>query len=172
MINEGLNLVLKRLFKQLRPFHGTIGNGYGMPSSHSQFVAYTSTFILLHQYSKKGFVDTQSKISISLAFLICYSRYHLCYHTVAQILVGYLIGFLFASSYFIVTELTCTTSNLFTHNEYMNIIYNIPKQLRIFILTNPVATRLRLVDSRLVTVDHLEIYSMFRSKLNKDLKKK
>lgn len=38
LTNEGLNLVLKRVWKAERPYigYGEVGRGYGMPSSHAQ----------------------------------------------------------------------------------------------------------------------------------------
>ena len=46
---EGLNLALKRLFKQGRPTD-FLGTGYGMPSSHSQFMGYFMFFWCFHMY--------------------------------------------------------------------------------------------------------------------------
>jgi dolichyldiphosphatase len=46
---EGLNLGLKRIFKQGRPTD-FLGTGYGMPSSHSQFMGYFMAFWCLHLY--------------------------------------------------------------------------------------------------------------------------
>jgi dolichyldiphosphatase len=46
---EGLNLALKRIFKQGRPTD-FLGTGYGMPSSHSQFMGYFMTFWCIHLY--------------------------------------------------------------------------------------------------------------------------
>jgi dolichyldiphosphatase len=44
---EAFNLVLKRIFKQGRPTD-YLGTGYGMPSSHSQFVGYFAAFWVIH----------------------------------------------------------------------------------------------------------------------------
>lgn len=46
---EGLNLGLKRIFKHGRPTD-FLGTGYGMPSSHSQFMGYFMAFWCLHLY--------------------------------------------------------------------------------------------------------------------------
>lgn len=46
---EGLNLALKRIFKQGRPTD-FLGTGYGMPSSHSQFMGYFMAFWCIHLY--------------------------------------------------------------------------------------------------------------------------
>lgn len=84
-----------------------IGNGYGMPSSHAQFAAYTATFILLHQYTRLGRVDLQAWCACAVALLVAYSRHHLSYHTTNQIIVGWAIGALFAAFYFNLTEVSC-----------------------------------------------------------------
>lgn len=43
---EGLNWFLKRYIQEERPTQ-MLGKGYGMPSSHAQFVAYFSTYLVL-----------------------------------------------------------------------------------------------------------------------------
>ncbi|TIA93144.1 hypothetical protein E3P99_00252 [Wallemia hederae] len=104
LINEALNLVLKRLFKIRRP---NIGTGYGMPSSHAQFAAYAATFLILHQLRKQGRLDNQARCALLVAIIVAYSRHHLHYHTINQIVVGWLVGVSFAVIYFSVTELSC-----------------------------------------------------------------
>ncbi|KAG0367206.1 hypothetical protein BGZ54_004239 [Gamsiella multidivaricata] len=49
LANEFVNQVLKRLFKQARPTE-YLGDGYGMPSSHSQFMAYFATYTAILMY--------------------------------------------------------------------------------------------------------------------------
>lgn len=44
---EGVNWGLKRLIRQPRP-HSNLGKGYGMPSSHSQFLGFFCAFFLAH----------------------------------------------------------------------------------------------------------------------------
>lgn len=43
---EGLNWFLKRYIQEDRPTK-VLGKGYGMPSSHAQFVGYFSTYLVL-----------------------------------------------------------------------------------------------------------------------------
>lgn len=43
---EGLNWILKQHLRENRPTD-FIGKGYGMPSSHAQFMAYWSTYLML-----------------------------------------------------------------------------------------------------------------------------
>ncbi|KAF9934363.1 hypothetical protein BGZ67_003872 [Mortierella alpina] len=49
LLNECTNAVLKRLVKQARPTE-YLGDGYGMPSSHSQFMAYFATYMVILMY--------------------------------------------------------------------------------------------------------------------------
>lgn len=92
--NEGFNWILKRLYKEDRPdgmlpfcfdavqwlicLLGSLGNGYGFPSSHSQYskfeilkscgprllnlneVGYFSTFLICHLYFRHRFASTGS----------------------------------------------------------------------------------------------------------------
>ncbi|CAO3615519.1 unnamed protein product [Cunninghamella echinulata] len=45
LANEIVNTILKEYFQIARPnFHLGLGTGYGMPSSHAQFVWYFTTF--------------------------------------------------------------------------------------------------------------------------------
>ncbi|TIC26657.1 hypothetical protein E3Q12_00016 [Wallemia mellicola] len=101
LVNEALNWLLKRIFKQPR-------TGYGMPSSHAQFVAYTAIFITFHQIQRNGYPGMESKLAFLVAIMIAYSRHHLSYHTTTQIIVGFVIGMVFGAVYFTLTELSCT----------------------------------------------------------------
>lgn len=78
LAGEALNWMIKRAIKQDRPirewsvnsihlfelttFRGSesIGNGYGFPSSHSQFMAYFSSFLICHLYFRHRFSSTGS----------------------------------------------------------------------------------------------------------------
>ncbi|KAJ3866852.1 PAP2-domain-containing protein [Lentinula novae-zelandiae] len=75
LANEGFNWILKRLYKEDRP-DGSLGNGYGFPSSHSQYTWRVLVYIAVSAWG----------------LLVAYSRYHLQYHTPYQILWGYGIG--------------------------------------------------------------------------------
>ena len=115
---EGLNWALKRLIKQPRPT-GHLGAGYGMPSSHSQFLGFFAAFFLLHFYlnrppllkprtlinSMRRFEHALAMVLIaSISILTCYSRHHLHYHTPLQIVVGLSIGLAFGGTYYFFTE--------------------------------------------------------------------
>uniref|UniRef100_A0A7S4DF67 Phosphatidic acid phosphatase type 2/haloperoxidase domain-containing protein n=1 Tax=Lotharella globosa TaxID=91324 RepID=A0A7S4DF67_9EUKA len=75
--------------------------GYGMPSSHSQFMAYLAVYCVLWSYRRVKLDDYLWKILgnaglCALAALVMYSRVALRYHTVNQVLVGAFVGSIFA----------------------------------------------------------------------------
>ncbi|CEP08496.1 hypothetical protein [Parasitella parasitica] len=49
LLNEAFNYVLKEHIEQDRP-HAHLGDGYGMPSSHSQFIWYFAVYGSLYMY--------------------------------------------------------------------------------------------------------------------------
>lgn len=89
------------------------GKGYGMPSSHAQFVAYFScyaTLFLLFRH-QPDFTSTPNAVTlfqrIFLSFLACIgasavaiSRLYLNYHTTRQVAVGFAAGILFSIAWF------------------------------------------------------------------------
>lgn len=117
MACEALNFALKRLLKEERPkqMHG---KGYGMPSSHAQFVAFFSVtltlFLLFRHVPKKPSpshtpLSMVSRVALSgLAILsagmVAWSRIYLNYHTPKQVLVGVGAGTASAVSWFIITS--------------------------------------------------------------------
>ena len=94
------------------------GKGYGMPSSHAQFVAFFSTSLTLfllvrhnpHQpHTSSTHVPTPywqrlalSLLSIACAGAVAQSRIYLNYHTSRQVYTGVAVGSLCAVSWFIV----------------------------------------------------------------------
>ncbi|OAR00061.1 hypothetical protein LLEC1_06493 [Akanthomyces lecanii] len=119
---EALNFVLKRLIKEERP-RQIHGKGYGMPSSHAQFVCFWSvalTLVLLVRHrpttttskskskaasSSSSSSSSSSRIverlavsaaSLALAAATAWSRIYLNYHTPKQVLVGSSVGVLSA----------------------------------------------------------------------------
>jgi dolichyldiphosphatase len=116
MACEVLNLALKRLLKEERPkqMHG---KGYGMPSSHAQFVVFFSislALFLLFRHVPKQPTPSHTPLSIAArvalsalalvsAGLVAWSRIYLSYHTPKQVLVGCLAGAVTALSWFLVT---------------------------------------------------------------------
>jgi len=111
LLNEFFNLALKKTIKQPRPTK-VLGGGYGMPSSHAQFVAYLATFIILHLERRVRLVGDPTNLYKRLyqgvvtvgALLVGYSRIELGYHTPYQVSVGLTLGVIFGCLYFVVTE--------------------------------------------------------------------
>lgn len=104
LLNECLNAVLKRLLKEARP--GRLGNGYGMPSSHTQFMAFFAFYSYLHigKYFKRN--KESRYILVLLAALVAYSRLYLGYHTVWQVAAGLMVGVFFAYTWWAARKYT------------------------------------------------------------------
>lgn len=133
MACEGLNFILKRVIKEERPkgrchigrnieaqlTRGTemFGKGYGMPSSHAQFMTFFSvylTFFLLFRHSKAS-ASSYPNVAVLLRFLVMLalclgaagvaaSRIYLNYHTPKQVLAGCAAGFTCACGWFLITS--------------------------------------------------------------------
>lgn len=83
-----------------------VGKGYGMPSSHSQFMGFFAAYAVL--YIKYRIVETdwslkKARMTLVLAtsIAVCVSRVYLTYHTVEQVLVGASLGTAFGALWFI-----------------------------------------------------------------------
>ncbi|KAF8936012.1 hypothetical protein BGZ58_004678 [Dissophora ornata] len=105
LANEVFNQVLKRLVKQARPTE-YLGDGYGMPSSHAQFMAYFATYTLILMYRRGVAPDAFLPHAVSAAVtiwaaLVVYSRVHLYYHTWQQVVAGTITGVVFALVYYL-----------------------------------------------------------------------
>lgn len=118
LLSEGLNLVLKHVFKQERPVDSHLHlNGYGFPSSHSQYMGYFSAFLICHVYfrhrfASTGFIvlDQLFRIIVYLGLaawcaVVAYSRLSLLYHTPHQVKWGLGIGMALGVSHYVCTEL-------------------------------------------------------------------
>jgi dolichyldiphosphatase len=92
------------------------GKGYGMPSSHSQFVAFfsisLSLFLLLRHVPSPSTTHSPTsfpeRVLLSLVACLCagavvVSRVYLNYHTPKQVLVGCAAGAVSAFAWFVVT---------------------------------------------------------------------
>ncbi|KAL5594798.1 hypothetical protein BROUX41_001707 [Berkeleyomyces rouxiae] len=130
---EAANFVLKRIIKEERP-NRHFGKGYGMPSSHAQFVAFWSVTIalfMLVRHSPPGSTvattrkavpknGTQAPRSRSIPILerlfatvgafglaaaVASSRIYLGYHTLNQVLIGITAGVICALGWFFVTSM-------------------------------------------------------------------
>ncbi|EMC96248.1 hypothetical protein BAUCODRAFT_70458 [Baudoinia panamericana UAMH 10762] len=117
---EALNWLLKRYIKEERPTQ-MHGKGYGMPSSHAQYVAYFSTFLTLflllrhnphHPYPSTTHIPTPywQRLALAVASFVCagavaQSRIYLNYHTPRQVYAGYAAGAMCAIAWFVVTSI-------------------------------------------------------------------
>lgn len=110
---EALNFVLKRIIQEERPKQ-MLGKGYGMPSSHAQFVTYFAVYLGLFLVFRHNPSYPESSfhllIRIALAVGLCagagavaISRIYLNYHTPKQVLAGCGAGIGCAFTWFLVT---------------------------------------------------------------------
>ncbi|KAA1470209.1 PAP2-domain-containing protein [Dentipellis sp. KUC8613] len=153
LLCEAFNWAVKRMVKEERPID-SVGTGYGFPSSHSQYMAYFTTFLILHLWYRHQFVSTGYRIVDALfqlalhsaligwAATVAYSRLHLAYHSPSQVLWGVSLGIGFAVVFYLAAELIPTKRP----NSYLGIV-------RTQLITNPVSTWLRLRDGWLVWPD-------------------
>ena len=118
MACEAFNFALKRLLKEERPkqMHG---KGYGMPSSHAQFVAFFAvslTLFLLLRHVPKEPTPSHTPLSMLVrvllsgvvlanAGLVAWSRIYLSYHTPKQVLVGSVAGAVTGVAWFLFTAI-------------------------------------------------------------------
>jgi dolichyldiphosphatase len=96
------------------------GKGYGMPSSHAQFVAYFSVsvalFLMFRHRPANGGKRTRnhtpmtvperalwSLLGLGMAAAVAWSRIYLNYHTEKQVLVGCAAGTVSAVGWFVIT---------------------------------------------------------------------
>jgi dolichyldiphosphatase len=117
---EVLNFALKRLIKEERPPRMN-GKGYGMPSSHAQFVTFfavSMALFLLFRHRPPGSGQRRrnhtpmtmaerafwSVVGLIGALTIAWSRVYLNYHTEKQVLVGCAAGSVIAVTWFIITS--------------------------------------------------------------------
>lgn len=117
---EALNFALKRLIKEERPRRMN-GKGYGMPSSHAQFVSYFAVslalfLVLRHRPLEPGRRRRNhapmrlperlfwSACVCAMAAAVAWSRIYLNYHTEKQVVVGCAAGTASALAWFAATE--------------------------------------------------------------------
>ncbi|KAK5627082.1 hypothetical protein RRF57_002797 [Xylaria bambusicola] len=118
---EVLNFALKRLIKEERPPRMN-GKGYGMPSSHAQFVTFFAVSLALfllfrHQppgpeHRRKTHTPLTllervfwSIVGLIGALTVAWSRVYLNYHTEKQVLVGCTAGSVIAIAWFTITSI-------------------------------------------------------------------
>ncbi|KAK6435415.1 hypothetical protein LTR95_008398 [Oleoguttula sp. CCFEE 5521] len=116
---EALNYILKRTLKGDRP-RLDLGKGYGMPSSHAQFMAYWAVYLglwvvvrhrpALAKRREGGYVGIAvwqrgvlGLAAFVLAAAVGASRVELNYHHPHQVYVGFALGTACALAWFVVT---------------------------------------------------------------------
>ena len=121
ILNGVLNYVLKHTIKEARP-HSTVSirdstklfEEYGMPSSHSQFMWFVSTYMALFVYVRLRHQESKLLKLLWVAFcfvlsvLVTYGRIYLHYHTWAQVGWGMGIGASMALVWFALVHLVLT----------------------------------------------------------------
>ncbi|KAI8321722.1 dolichyldiphosphatase [Martensiomyces pterosporus] len=107
LLNEAFNLVLKEVIQEDRP-HFELGDGYGMPSSHSQFMGFFISYTALYLETKVTANAVHRRAvqlgALVLGILVVVSRVYLQYHTVPQVLAGSAIGLATGCAWYAVTE--------------------------------------------------------------------
>ncbi|CAH0603251.1 unnamed protein product [Chrysodeixis includens] len=116
LVNEGLNIILKHLICEARPLsRGNLYNEYGMPSSHAQFIWFFSIYVLYFVLIRLHHINNNSIISalwrviivggcILMSLLVSIARVYLHYHTTSQVVVGGIVGFVFATLWFVIVH--------------------------------------------------------------------
>jgi dolichyldiphosphatase len=114
---ECINFCLKRIIREERP-REMHGKGYGMPSSHAQFVSffsvYLTLFLLLRHKGNTHPKAAHTPMSLRRRTVLCvealgwagavaWSRIYLSYHTPKQVMVGALAGTICAFGWFFMT---------------------------------------------------------------------
>ncbi|KAH9852604.1 PAP2-domain-containing protein [Lenzites betulinus] len=153
MLCECSNYVLKHIIQQERP-NKDLGDGYGFPSSHSQWMGYFASFLILHFSLRHRWVPTGYRILdlarnvllytfiIAWAASVAFSRYYLSYHSIPQVLWGFMIGVAFGTTYYMVVEHIPTRRPISPLGKF-----------RTALLTNPLSTWFRLRDGWSVWAD-------------------
>ncbi|KAJ1734955.1 hypothetical protein LPJ61_000805 [Coemansia biformis] len=107
LLNEAFNLALKLAIREERPYWN-LGDGYGMPSSHSQFMGFFVLYVVLY-FERRVVAHTVHKRAVQLGAvvlgaLVVVSRVYLGYHTVLQVLVGVGVGLASGAAWYAFTE--------------------------------------------------------------------
>lgn len=81
------------------------GKGYGMPSSHAQFVAFFAVYLALWIHLRAHVFPRWVRWGLTVvaavgSAAVALSRIYLSYHTQQQVACGYVVGALFAGAWF------------------------------------------------------------------------
>ncbi|KAJ2808138.1 hypothetical protein H4R20_000993 [Coemansia guatemalensis] len=115
LLNEAFNLVLKHAIRDERPnIH--LGDGYGMPSSHSQFMGYFVLYMVVYLERHIATNVVHKRVTQLGAFIlgisVAFSRVYLGYHTVWQVLAGAVVGVGFGVIWYLFVEQVLRPSGL------------------------------------------------------------
>ncbi|CAG5092965.1 Similar to DOLPP1: Dolichyldiphosphatase 1 (Rhinolophus ferrumequinum) [Cotesia congregata] len=102
IVTDIVGLFLKYTIKEARPMkRDVVYVEYGMPSTHSLlmwfFATYTALFVCLRWTIIGG--------CATVAVLVSYSRIYLQYHTISQVLCGFVVGIIMGVTWFFITHL-------------------------------------------------------------------
>lgn len=101
-LNGGLSISLKHILKQERPF-STFNSDPGMPSSHAQsifFSVFVANLSIMEWLGVNGLATTLTGFLLALGSYFSWLRVSQQFHTVSQVVVGALVGSMFAILWF------------------------------------------------------------------------
>ncbi|KAJ2705822.1 hypothetical protein FB645_002103 [Coemansia sp. IMI 203386] len=147
LLNELSNLCLKLVIRQDRP-NPRFGDGFGMPSSHSQFMGFFAVFVVLYLQCRIT-TNRVHKIlvqlgAVGLSVPVIISRVYLGYHTLPQVCAGAITGI---------------ASGLFWFWFLENVVY--PSGIVDFVLESGISKWLLLRDSRNIKDIALAEYNIY-----------
>jgi dolichyldiphosphatase len=106
LLNEAFNLLLKNVIREERPAD-LLGDGsYGMPSSHTQFMWFFTTYATIYLSRRLAPKKLRQWKGLVLFALYCLtigvtiSRIYLGYHTLPQVIAGFAVGCLTGSCWY------------------------------------------------------------------------
>ncbi|XP_065226343.1 dolichyldiphosphatase 1-like isoform X2 [Planococcus citri] len=121
LLNELICMTLKYIIAEPRPYirnNDQLYSEYGMPSSHATMMFYLSTYMFYFMfirtnYVKVDFITHLWKILITTMFFVwaimmAISRVYLKYHSIEQVVCGAIVGIIFGTVWFVVTQFFLT----------------------------------------------------------------
>ena len=121
ILNGIINFVLKQIIKEPRPSapikirdSTKLFEEYGMPSSHSQFMWFVSTYMTIFVFVRLRHQESLliktlwCGACVALSFFVAYGRVYLHYHTWWQVTCGCALGSVLATLWFCVVHYLLT----------------------------------------------------------------
>jgi dolichyldiphosphatase len=130
VFSHELAKLIKRTVKQPRP-DGAFLSSYGMPSDHSQFLFFATTYVTCVLFSRANIKKSSAFISsvtmLSITLIVCYSRLFLGVHTWQQVLVGALLGIVTGPIWYKITTGYLLSKKLLvsTIDNLYQVVYNV-----------------------------------------------